>query len=273
MGTVRDDTHTVAPPGDCPAGPGPVRLPGQPHGAGHVSIRELCLHEREGACAGGFKLFCEQSALPIGERAQHLGLADVVSRKELPAPCGAPTTLAHQQLPNRPRERLVGRVQDDFRGGSFSLSDPSLQLRTGQPDRVRSFQRSQSLRRRAHCGGLRHLVLCFLPFLRLGGSCFFCERAGVNWGPLPWVLYCALLFRTPKRSVLFTPVSGLPYPSGHLPCSAVSVGGEATPSAQITATSQVQAMRSERVFFVSERLVRVWTRRRRYSWFTFAGGA
>ena len=78
-----------------------------------------------------------------------------------------------------------------------------------------------------------------------------------------------------RRSARFCspPVSGLPYPSGHLPCSAVSVGEEATPSARITATSQMQAMRSERVFFVSERLVRVWTRRRRYSWFTFAGGA
>ncbi len=185
MGTVRDDTHTVAPPGDCLAGLGPVRLPGQPHGAGHVSIRELCLHERQGACAGGFKLFREQLALPIGERAQHLGLADVVSRKELPAPCGAPTTLAHQQLPNRPRERLVGWVQDDFRGGSFSLSDPSLQLRAGQPDRVRSFQRSQSLRRRAHCGGLRHLVLRFLPFLRLGGSRFFFTNGQGSTGPPP----------------------------------------------------------------------------------------
>jgi hypothetical protein len=184
MGTVRDDTHTVAPPGNCPARLGPVRLPRQPHGAGHVSIRELCLREREGACAGGFKLFREQSALPMGERAQHLGLADVVSRKELPAPRGAPTTLAHQQLPNRPRERLVGRVQDDCRGGSFSLSDPSLQLRTGQPDHVRSFQRSQSLRRRAHCGGLRHLVLRLLPFLRLGGSRFLRTGRG-QLGPPP----------------------------------------------------------------------------------------
>jgi hypothetical protein len=84
--------------------------------------------------------------------------------------------------------------------------------------------------------------------------------------PLPWVLYGALLFRTPKRAVFSsTPVSGLPYPRGRLFCSAVSVGGDATTSARITATSQVQAMRSERVFFVSERLVRVWTRRRRNS--------
>ncbi len=208
MGTVRDDPHTPAPPVASAAGPSPVRLPGQPHGTGHVSIRELCLHERQGACAGGLKLFREQSALPFGERAQHLGLADVVSAKELPAPCGAPTTLAHQQLPNRPRERRVGRVQDDFRGGSSSLSDPSLQLRAGQPDRIRSFQRSQSLRRRAHCGGLRHLVLRFLPFLRLGGSRFLRTGRG-QLDPLPWVLYCALLFRTPRRSVCCSP----PFPA------------------------------------------------------------
>ena len=273
MGTVRDDPHTPAPPVASAAGPSPVRLPGQPHGTGHVSIRELCLHERQGACAGGLKLFREQSALPFGERAQHLGLADVVSAKELPAPCGAPTTLAHQQLPNRPRERRVGRVQDDFRGGSSSLSDPSLQLRAGQPDRIRSFQRSQSLRRRAHCGGLRHLVLRFLPFLRLGGSRFsppgrisvFTNGQG-STGPPPVGPVLRTAFpHAEALGLLFTPVSGLPYPSGHLPCSAVSVGEEATPSARITATSQMQAMRSERVFFVSEGLVRVRTRRRRNS--------
>jgi len=80
-------------------------------------------------------------------------------------------------------------------------------------------------------------------------------------GPLPWVLYCALLLRTPKRAVLVQPPFPA-FPTNPTVCSAWPFGrAEATPSARVTATSQVQAMRLERVFSVSERLVRVWTSR------------
>ena len=219
------------------------------------------LYERQRSYAAGLEFIREQSALPVGEGSQHLGLADVVPREELPASRGAPTALAHQQLPDCPRECRVGWVQDYVRGGSFSLGDPSLQFGAGEPDRVGSFKCSQSLRRRAHCGGLRHLVLRFLPYLRLASAWAdldFQTGKGVL-GPLRvGPLLRTSVAHAEARGPYQTPVSGLPYPS--VAWSARPFGrSEATASARVTATSQLQAMRLERVFSVSGGLVRVWT--------------
>jgi hypothetical protein len=169
------------------------------------------LYERQRSHAGALEFVREQSALPVGEGSQHLGLADVVPREELPASRGAPTALAHQQLPDCPCECLVGWVQDYVRGGGFSVGDPSLQFGAGEPDRVGSFKCSQSLRRRAHCGGLRHLVLRFLPFLRLGGSRFTNGQGPIGPPPVGPVLRTAVA-HAEARGPFSTPVSGLPYP-------------------------------------------------------------
>src|SRR5579884_1864099 len=68
-------------------------------------------------------------------------------------------------------------------------------------------------------------------------------------------------YRTQERAgVSRAPSPAFPYPSGRLPCTAVSVEGDATTSALLTATSQLPTMRLERVFSVNERLVRLWTR-------------
>ena len=168
------------------------------------------LDERQGSRgARNLELISQQMSLPVRECPQCLRLGDVIPREELPAPRGTPPTLAHQQLPNGPAERLIGRLQDDLRGGSISLGNPSLQLRAREPDRVGSFQCSQSLRRWDQSGGLTHLVLRFLP-LRPRKADVFYEWAGVLAGPLPWVLSAHCYTRTHTRTAFVAPVRPFP---------------------------------------------------------------
>ena len=169
-----------------------------PHAAGdrspHATMRsrsrgamQVSLHEREGSSRAGLEFVGEQAALTVRKGPQWLGFADVITREELSTARGAPPTLAHQQLSDCPADCLVGGVQDHIRRGCFSLRDPSLELRAGEPDRIGSFQCPQSLRRRGHRGGLTHVVLRFLPFGPRGHGRVY-ERTGVLEGPLPWVL-------------------------------------------------------------------------------------
>ena len=91
----------------------------------------------------------EHSALPLSQCSYLLHLADLVAREELPAPGAAPAPLAHQQVSYRPATRLPRGIEDDFSCGHVTFRDPSLQLRTREPDLVGPLQSAQSLRLQA----------------------------------------------------------------------------------------------------------------------------
>lgn len=199
-----DDTHTVASPGDCPDGPGPVQLPGQLHG----SVTSL---------------YASSAYTNARARVQEDSSSSVSNRRCLSV--RAPSILVslmwcrarnflHLVVPQRRwliSSSPIAHVSASSGGSrmtSAAAASPSAILRfSSARANLTAFARSSA---RSRCGaGLTVAVSDIwcsssshssawadLDFLRTGRG---------QLGPLPWVLYGALLFRTPKRTVSSSP--------------------------------------------------------------------
>jgi hypothetical protein len=208
MGTVRDDTHTVAPPGDRPAGLRPVRLPGQPHGpvtslyasSAYTNARARVQEDSSSSASNRRCLSVSAPSILVSLmwcRARNFLHLVVPQRRWLISS----SPIAH-----------VSASSGGSRMTSAAAASPSAILRFSSARANRTaFARSSA---RNLCGaGLTVAVSDIRCFVSSHSSAWadldVYERAGVNLGPLPWVLYGALLFRTPRRAVCCPP----PFPA------------------------------------------------------------
>ncbi len=216
MGTVRDDPHTPAPP---------------------VAWRQAqvpsgCRDSRTGPVTS---LYASSAYTNAKARVQEDSSSSASSRRCLSVSAPSilvslmwcrPRNFRHLVVPQR-RWLIssspiahVSAASGGSRMTSAAAAPPSAILRFSSARANRTaFARSSA---RSRCGaGLTVAVSdiwCFvsshssawadLGFLRLGGSRFLRTGRG-QLDPLPWVLYCALLFRTPRRSVCCSP----PFPA------------------------------------------------------------
>jgi len=267
MGTVSDDTHIRSAPGDRPA---PRLRPQAPCG---------CRDSRTGPVTS---LYASSAYTNARARVQEDSSSSASSRRCLSV--SAPSILfslmwcrarnfLHLVVPQRRwliSSSPIAHVSASSGGSrmtSAAAASPSAILRfSSARANLTAFARSSA---RSRCGaGLTVAVSdiwCSASSHSSAWADLDLRMAGGNWAPSRGS--CTAHCFTARRGArcLFHP----PFPAFPTLPAASLLGrfgsGDATTFARVTATSQVQAMRSERVFFVSERLVRLWTRGRRYS--------
>jgi hypothetical protein len=137
------------------------------------------------------QLLSEQASLTVCELSDPFDLADSVARKELARLGAAPVTLAGQQLRHRPPACLSRTIEDHLGSRQLSGANPSLELRSSTPDRVRPLQRKQLLwpsNHHSHPAAPRP-----------------CSPCGRRWYRSPPVIRLPDCFLRPLRSVVSAP--------------------------------------------------------------------
>jgi hypothetical protein len=183
MGTVRDDTHTFARPRCLCSWPRPVRLPGQPHGTGHISLYASSAYTNARA-----RVQEDSSSSASSRRCLSVSAPNILVSLMW---CRARNFL-HLVVPQR-RWLIssspiahVSAASGGSRMTSAAAASPSAILRFSSARANRTaFARSSA---RSRCGaGLTVAVSDIWCFVSSHPSAWadldFYERAGVNWTP------------------------------------------------------------------------------------------